>query len=171
MNLLLKEIIMTNDERRDNNLMKTAFALYALIMLWLLFGQRIGNVSVGDYWETVGRNVNLVPFETVGRFVRSMLHPRNDRAFFEAVKNLGGNVILFIPFGFFVPAVFGKMKKPAMTFLFGSACIVAVEIVQLFTLLGKCDIDDVILNVIGIAIGRFVFCSAEKKKSVDFFKK
>jgi len=161
---------MANGERKENKLMKTAFALYVLIMLWLLFGQRIGNVSVGDYWETVSRNVNLVPLETVGRFVRSMLHPRNDRAFFEAVKNLGGNVILFVPFGFFIPAVFGKMKKSVFTVLSGALCIAAVELVQLFTLLGKCDIDDLILNVIGISIGRFVFYLAEKRNlSVDIF--
>lgn len=157
---------MADVERKENKLIRTAFVLYLLIMLWLLFFQRIGGGETENYWETVGGNVNFVPFETVGRFIRSMLNPRSDRAFFEAVKNLGGNVILFIPFGFFIPAVCEKMKNPVLTVLFGAVCIAAVELVQLFTLLGKCDIDDLILNVIGIAIGRFVFYFAEKRKII-----
>lgn len=165
-----KECDTLNGEIKENKLIKTAFLLYLLIMLWLLFFQRIGGAETSDYWKTVSGNVNFVPLETVGRFLRSMLHPRSGRAFFEAVKNLGGNVVLFIPFGFFIPAVSGRLKKPLLTVLFGALCIAAVELVQLFTLLGKCDIDDLILNVIGISIGRFVFYLAEKKKiSVDIF--
>lgn len=163
---------MTYTEQKKEKLTKTAFAVYAVIMLWLLFGQRIGGVAVSDYWETVRESYSVEPFMTIGNFFRSMLHPRSGEALFEAVKNLGGNVILFIPFGYFIPAVFRKFEKPLHSILFGAVCIVAVEILQLFTLLGKCDIDDLILNVIGISLGRVLFYFIQsKEKSVDFFKK
>ncbi len=158
--------------KNENKFLKTAFMLYVLIMLWLLFGQRLGWEVNGDYWDNVGNRYNLEPFLTIGGFIRSMLHPRSAEAFFEAVKNLGGNVILFVPFGFFIPAVSEKLKNPLSTALFGAVCIAAVEVIQLFTLLGKCDIDDLILNVIGIVTGRFIFYLVEKKKmSVDFSEK
>ena len=167
--MLFKENIMAKNE---NKFLKTAFMLYVLIMLWLLFGQRLGWEVNGDYWENVGNSYNLEPFLTIGRFIRSMINPRSKEAFFEAVKNLGGNVILFVPFGFFIPAVSEKFKNPASTVLFGALCIAAVEVIQLFTLLGKCDIDDLILNVIGIVTGRFIFYLVEKKKmSVDISEK
>ncbi len=163
---------MTYTEQKKEKLMKTAFAVYAVIMLWLLFGQRIGNAAPLGYWETVRESYSVEPFMTIGNFFRSMLHPRSGEALFEAVKNLGGNVILFIPFGYFIPAVFRKFEKPLHSILFGAVCIVAVEILQLFTLLGKCDIDDLILNVIGISLGRVLFYFIQsKEKSVDFFKK
>lgn len=165
-------MVAISAEEKKDKLMKAAFAVYAAIMLWLLFGQRIGGARVTDYWATVSANVNFVPLETVGRFVKSMLHPKSGEALFEAVKNLGGNVILFVPFGFLIPAVFKKCEKPLHSVLFGAACMVAVEFLQLFTLLGKCDIDDVILNVIGILLGRFIFYFVQNRtKSVDFFKK
>ncbi len=163
---------MTYTEQKKEKLMKTAFAVYAVIMLWLLFGQRIGGAVFFNYWDTVRNSYSLEPFLTIGRFVRSMLHPASGEALFEAVKNLGGNVILFIPFGYFIPAVFKKFEKPLHSVLFGAACIAAVEILQLFTLLGKCDIDDLILNVIGISMGRILFYFIQnREKSVDFFKK
>jgi hypothetical protein len=44
------------------------FWLYAAIMLWLLFGQRMGTPPVGDYRQLLLENLNLRPFETLSRF-------------------------------------------------------------------------------------------------------
>lgn len=41
--------------------------------------------------------------------------------------------------------------------------IVAVELLQLFTLLGSCDIDDLILNMIGAFLGYGLFRMVQKR--------
>ncbi len=67
--------------------------------------------------------------------------------------NLGGNIIAFMPLGFFIPHL--SKRKPSfwtMT-LFAMEFSIVVEVVQLFTKVGCCDIDDVILNTIGGALG------------------
>ena len=43
-----------------------------------------------------------------------------------------------------------------------AAVITAVEVFQLFTLVGSCDIDDLILNVIGAALGFLIQNTAKK---------
>ena len=49
----------------------------------------------------------------------------------------------------------GRMRHLRLTerLILGPLVITAVELAQLFTLLGSCDIDDLILNVLGAALG------------------
>lgn len=41
-----------------------AAILYALVMLWLLFGRSQFDIGLG-YWEQAKMNINLVPFNTI----------------------------------------------------------------------------------------------------------
>lgn len=140
-------------------------ALYAALMLWLLFFQsaRIPDYSAA-YWLQVKSNLNLVPLRTVGNYLHILLN----REYYlekwgfasmyayqarQAVINLGGNVGMFLPLGFLLPWMFRKLRKLWKVLLATAVIIILVEIVQLFSLLGSCDIDDLILNVTGAAIG------------------
>lgn len=127
------------------------FMVYGALMLWLLF-DRPGYVEDIPYWQQVAAQLNLVPFRTLRLFGSLLDSPRPEyvRA---AVINLGGNVLMFIPLGFFLPRVFLKLSSLPRVLLATAAVITAVEILQLFTLVGSCDIDDLILNVIGAALG------------------
>ena len=60
---------------------------------------------------------------------------------------------MFIPLGTFLPALWPKLQKAWKTLLAALLSILAVEIIQLFSLLGRCDIDDLLLNMAGIAVG------------------
>lgn len=65
----------------------------------------------------------------------------------ESIQNIN-NILVFIPFGLFFP---GKnWKAPLLTVLLFSATI---EAIQFGFNLGWCEIDDVICNVLGAAIG------------------
>ena len=125
------------------------FAVYSAIMLWLLF-DRVGGIDGMPYWDQVRANLNLEPFHTIKLFL-NVLDSRIYSA--SAIINLGGNVILFIPLGFFLPRVFPGLRKFHRTLLATVLIISAVELTQLFTLLGCCDIDDLILNVTGATLG------------------
>ncbi len=139
-------------------------------MLWLLFFQsaRIPDYSTANYWQQIGGNLNLTPFRTIGNYLDILLRKDYYLEKFEfasvyayqarhAVINLGGNVGMFIPLGFFLPEVFPKLKKLWKTLAISALIMCAVEILQLFSLLGNCDIDDLMLNLVGAAIGYGIF--------------
>ena len=70
--------------------------------------------------------------------------------------NLWGNIVPFAPIGFLLPLVFDKLKSFLSLFLISLGIIVFFELFQLVTKLGSCDIDDVILNMLGVVIGYLV---------------
>ena len=134
--------------RKSNTVLLMA---YGALMLWLLF-DRPGYDPTLPYWDQVAQQLNLVPFRTL-RLFAGLLDSGVRSHIMMAVINLGGNIIMFIPLGFLLPRVFPKLSSLPRVLLTTAAIITAVELIQLFTLVGSCDIDDLILNVIGSAIG------------------
>ena len=68
------------------------------------------------------------------------------------------NIILFIPYGFLLPNLLGK-QKDKKTIIYGLFTSLFIEVFQLsMTLIFRfpewyCDVDDLILNTIGVLIG------------------
>ena len=136
-------------ETRHRKLHIFLFCIYSALMLNLLFN-RAGGIEGMDYWKQIRANLNLEPFHTIRLFLRVL----DKQAYSSAAAiNLAGNVIMFIPLGFLLPRVFPKLRKFWRCMMATALIITAVELTQLFTLLGSCDIDDLILNVIGAAAG------------------
>jgi glycopeptide antibiotics resistance protein len=154
---------------------RVLLVLYTAMMLWLLFFQsaRIPDYHAA-YWLQVKSNLNLVPFRTVSNYLHILMNPAYylEKLGFasmytyqvrQAVINLGGNVGMFIPLGLLLPCVFDKLRKCWKVLLATAAIITLVEIAQLFSLLGSCDVDDLILNILGSAIGYAVWYGVLKK--------
>ena len=139
------------------------FALYCLLMLWLLFGRPGYDPSIPYVLQL---KYNLIPFETIGRFLRLLDAPSSGLRT-HAVINLAGNVIMFIPLGFFPPLLWPKLRRLWKTLLLCAGIIAAVEVLQLLTLVGSCDTDDLLLNLPGAAIGYGLFRLITKKQSPD----
>ena len=140
----------------NNRKLHTAlFMAYCALMLWLLF-DRPGYDPSLPYWEQVTRQLNLVPFRTL-RLFAGLLDSGVRSYIVMAVINLGGNIIMFIPLGFLLPRVFPKCTSLPRVLLATAAIITAVELIQLFTLVGTCDIDDLILNILGAALGYGIY--------------
>ena len=134
-----------------------ALALYGVIMLYLLYGQRIGLSVPGTYLDRLSENYNLIPFKTVGEYTDMMFNSSNPYLRQHAIINLFGNIIMFIPLGFLIPCISLRFRTFAEHLLACSVIILIIEITQLFSLLGSCDIDDLILNIAGTAMGFCVF--------------
>lgn len=66
------------------------------------------------------------------------------------------NVLLFVPFGFFLPFIWPNMDKLKYTVLSGFSFSLLVEISQLFNN-RRTDIDDLILNTLGTLLGYLLF--------------
>ena len=133
-------------------LFRAGFAAYILLMLWLLF-IRYRNAEVTDYWAQLPGRVNLVPFSSMGSMLRALWHNPYPNVLWTVVYNIGGNIAMFVPLGFFLRALFPR----CCGFLrcMGTVAVImsVVELCQLFTLRGFCEVDDVMLNVLGAAVG------------------
>ncbi len=89
---------------------------------------------------------NFIPFKEIMRYNIT------SRLFF---KNVLGNMIMFLPFGFFVSLYLKSEKLTLPLFLILIASI-SIEVVQL--LIGRVfDVDDIILNILGGLLGYFIY--------------
>lgn len=138
------------------------FGLYCAVMIWLLFLQRRPRIVDTGYLDTVRQNLNLQPGDTIRRFLAVWNTPVYHRA---AIVNLVGNIVMFIPLGFGLPWAHAGLRRFWKTLLLSAGIIVLVELTQLVTLLGRCDVDDLILNLIGVAVGYFLWFLSARVES------
>ena len=136
-----------------------AFSAYILLMLWLLFIRHRG-IAVEDYWMQLSGRVNLVPFSSMGSMLRALWHNPYPSVARTVVYNIGGNIAMFVPLGFFLRVFFPKCRS--FPGCIGTVALImsTVELCQLLTLRGFCEVDDVMLNVLGAAIGWL--CAAKR---------
>lgn len=139
------------------------FLAYCALMLWLLFGQRYEGTQLRELLENADRRANFVPFETVRLYLRLLKNGASESLLRHAVINLVGNVVMFVPLGWLLPAVWERLRGFFKTFLLCAAIICLVEAVQYATALGSCDIDDLILNLIGATLG-YAFWRLTRRK-------
>lgn len=130
-------------------LYKILIPFYTLFLLYLMFfgfGRSQYDINI----------VRLIPmFSTVGFVKQTILWK-------TIIINIFGNILIFVPFGF-LGIVFPKLNQfwsLILDFLFA---IIILESFQYFTRLGVFDIDDVILNTVGVAIGFWIYQLFEKK--------
>lgn len=150
---------------QKKHMSRVLLVLYGCLMLWLLFFQsaRTPNYSSPSYWQQIQSNLNLTPFHTINNYLHILLNRSyyqskwNDAIFAfqtrQAIINLGGNIGMFLPLGILLPWVFPKLRKLWKIALATIVLISLVEVLQLFTLLGSCDVDDLILNLVGAILG------------------
>ena len=120
-------------------------AMYGLMMVWLLFGQRLA------WGHDTG--LQLQPFYTLKLFVTVLQNQQDPVLRLLAWANLLGNVVLFIPLGFLLPWIWEKWQVFWRQTLLMAGLILMVETIQLATGLGWCDVDDLILNLPGTMLG------------------
>ncbi|MFE2438102.1 VanZ family protein [Streptomyces sp. NPDC059409] len=92
-------------------------------------------------------HTNLHP----GRSLRAYL---DQPALRDAVKQIGGNILLGVPFGVLVPVVAPRTRGVLRVLLLTAVVMLLVEFAQGALVTGRAfDIDDVILNTGGALIG------------------
>lgn len=137
-------------------LRRAAFAAYCVLMLWLLF-VRNRHPVLENYWAQMEQNVNLVPFHTIRLYLYVFRDSDLDHLIPHAVVNLVGNVVMFIPLGAFLYPEFSEGWKVFKVLLTTFMVICLVELAQLVTLAGSCDVDDLLLNLGGSLLGCLVY--------------
>lgn len=142
------------------------FCLYCAVMLWLLFGREI-SAGDGSYVENIAGRFSIKPLHTILRQLRRCFDPSRPWLMRHSWINLGGNVVLFVPLGVFLPLLWASLRKLWRVLLVTAGTIVLVEIGQVLMLVGRGDVDDVILNVLGAAVGYGLYKLIEKKTSLS----
>jgi glycopeptide antibiotics resistance protein len=73
---------------------------------------------------------------------------------FDTVRQVGGNVLLGVPFGILLPTLFPRIRGTVRVAAFTALVMVIVEVFQGLIVAGRAfDIDDVILNTTGALLG------------------
>ncbi|MDK8640900.1 VanZ family protein [Niallia taxi] len=115
------------------------FTFYLLILLYLLFFSSYRHAVKGEI------SYNFIPFASI------LLDIRELGPFHLAMmtNNLFGNILAFVPLGFFLPLLFHRARHWKYSFICSLLLSIFVELLQLIGKVGACDVDDVILNTIG----------------------
>ena len=127
------------------------FIIYVLLLFELLTSTEINTNS----------GYNLVPFTEIFRY------PIGSKLF---IYNVIGNILIFVPFGYFVSGYI-KANKVSHILFISILTSLTVELVQLR--IGRSlDIDDILLNVVGSIIGFLLYIglTAIKKHLPRFFQ-
>lgn len=80
--------------------------------------------------------------------------------------NIIGNITMFIPVGIVWPICFKKLDTAGKTILAGAGFSLFIEITQLLLYERCSDIDDLILNTTGVAIGALICFGCRKLSSM-----
>jgi len=103
------------------------------------------------------KRANFVPFLTLKFFYSIRKHYS-----YLVAKNILGNIIGFIPLGILLPILLRRPHRARKTV--GTIFLISLlfETIQLVTNLGVFDVDDLILNTFGGAIGYVLYFFSKK---------
>lgn len=148
---------MNNSERFKRGFIYIVFICYTLLLIKILFLSRVSHLE--------HRSINLIPFHSMMAYISG--RTTNLRTF--AFGNVVGNIVIFIPLGFYLP-LFKNDIRVWTNLLFVFAVSLFVEIIQGLSSIGTADIDDIILNCLGGLIGilgyKFLLVSLRGEKNV-----
>jgi glycopeptide antibiotics resistance protein len=100
------------------------------------------------------RSHNVIPF-------KSIVDSLNHFYYMVPIRNVGGNILLFVPFGLALLLRFSKMEIWKGTII-GIMVSLIMELSQLKMGYRSFDVDDLILNTTGTIIGMAVFKGTAK---------
>lgn len=148
---------MMGRKAKRHPIMRLVFFLYCGFMLYLLFFRSWRFVPDIPYWDQVEANRQMEPFYTIRSFLSVIRGNPDHPDYVLCFTNMVGNTLLFAPAGMFLPKLYRKWCPFWRFFIRATALIFLVEITQLFALLGIFDVDDIILNVLGMSFGYFLY--------------
>ncbi|MFA1714996.1 VanZ family protein [Peribacillus frigoritolerans] len=114
---------------------------YSSSLLVLLFFRPEGQVY----------SYNLIPFSTILSYLS------NEMNGLVSFYNLSANVGLFMPFGLYLLSREGQELSTKRKFIYPLLSISGIEICQFVFRRGSLDVDDLILNMIGVYLGYFLY--------------
>lgn len=148
-----------------SNVLTLCFICYMILLVYFLFfSEEYGR---DEAYSTYQYNFEL--FRELKRYIAY----RHQIGYSLFLVNVIGNVVAFMPFGFLVPVMYREQRKDKKfkgryfrSFLYvtvvGMGFTFLIETIQLLTKKGCFDVDDLMLNTIGVVIGYICYYIAKK---------
>ncbi len=139
---------MTRTEGPTRPLIAGALIAYSAVVVALTTLKSF--FTIGLLWKPENqrvRSLELIPFDN---FFTSA-------TWFGPVFNTVGNIALFVPFGMMAVMLWRGARRPVLrTALVGLLFSLVIEAVQFIFSLGRTDVDDLLLNTLGAALGAWL---------------
>ena len=147
---------MKNSAKNENHAFwggRVLFLIYlAGLCYFLFFAENYGRVTGLEKYR-----YNLVPFREIERFWKY----RRELGI-HSFHNLAGNILGFVPAGFFIPMLWKDKKGFLFTVCLTFQMSLLAEIVQLIFRVGSFDVDDLLLNTFGGMLGYLLLILLKK---------
>ena len=125
---------------------KHKFVLYEELLGLLFIIYLMMLFQIVTYQDVISYGNNFMPFKELTRY------RLGSNLFY---KNVVGNILLFMPYGFFA-SYYLKLDNKRVAFLLVFIVSLSIECVQL--VIGRCfDVDDILLNLVGGILGYFIY--------------
>jgi glycopeptide antibiotics resistance protein len=127
---------------------------YCLLLIKVMVFKDLPVIRIGSLMFKFGGTqeapANFLPFKTILPYLMGQ------KGLIISGINIVGNIILLVPVGFLVPLIFRTMnRKKTLTLAVATGFV--IEGMQALLHVGIFDIDDVILNGLGVMVGYWAF--------------
>ena len=139
--------------KRKRTIGKILLIGYVGFVVWfLVFSDWYGR---GDKMDEYHYNLELM------KEIKRFWDYRNQLGYYSMFTNLFGNILIFVPLGYFVPMA-SRHRSFFLTLYAGFGLSLCIEMFQFITRVGSFDVDDLLLNTIGGITGYlfYMICDA-----------
>ena len=123
-----------------------------LLLIFAMFMVGLASITIIPKFDANGKLIvsstryNFIPFKII---YDTIIELNKGNVYYLLISFLG-NIIMFIPIGFFIKKIYNLDTKKIVKI--GFLISLSIEIIQIFT--GRqTDIDDLILNTLGVYLG------------------
>lgn len=127
---------------------KKTFIVYEELLTLIFVIYILMFFQIVTYQDVISYGNNFIPFKELTRYTfgSSLFY-----------KNIIGNILLFMPYGFFV-SYYLRLEKKDKWLALGLVFLVSISIECVQLLIGRCfDVDDILLNLIGGMVGFYIY--------------
>ncbi len=160
--LIIRFLMLRKSSRKFNLYHEIALLIFVIFVVGLASQTVIPKIELGingniNILKNGTHGINLLPLKVLFETYREVFINLNINYF---IINFLGNIIMFMPIGFFIPLLWEIPDKKII--IVGFLFSLFIEVCQLFLNRGT-DVDDLILNTLGTILGLLVYKFLYKK--------
>lgn len=160
--LIVRFLMLRKSSRKFNLYHEIALLIFVIFIVGLASQTVIPKIELGingniNILKNGTHGINLLPLKVLFETYREVFINLNINYF---IINFLGNIIMFMPIGFFIPLLWEIPDKKII--IVGLLFSLFIEVCQLFLNRGT-DVDDLILNTLGTILGLLVYKFLYKK--------
>lgn len=148
-----------------DKLKRITYAILLIFYIMMLLNMTIFDRNMQKFvwhgWDNYLKygGFNIIPFKTIIKYIVDIRQywPR------YFLINMVGNIVIFMPVQYFMIKVFGRLSYTKYLII-NIIMISLIELLQFITGCGALDIDDVILNTLGMSIVYYIYMKRIKNK-------